>query len=283
VIRLRSSDDLRYAIRSPLRTLLLAFPVFLLTVCAIKDDRMDPEYLRYLGAVQVVFSGVKTFISYENKLPVKFADLAESPYLAVRPENIENPYKKEPMTFPKAPVLGDIAWVYKKGTLKLITTSRTKKRAKLQHSEMTYDKQNVDKWGSEARSIGYGHDDFNYVMSLTRDDRRLYLSCFQVSFAMRNFPFNPYTEDYPATLKGINDDLRYRQFFIYSIWNPYEKREAREVTEAAPGDFILKWVTTPRERMPVLYCFNAKGEPLSPTLRRVFEATRSLERPQIPE
>jgi len=279
---MKSISQLRGVYHLPVLFLFLTlYPFF--SVSAIKEDKFDPEYLLYLGTVQVVFSGVKTYISYEQKLPEKSEHLLKSPYLAVPVQDLQNPYTKKPMVFPPKPAFGDIAWVFQKGVLKLITTSRTRKNAPLQHSEMIYDKSIVDKWASEAISSGYGHDDFKFVMSLSHDDRWLYLSCFQVSFAMRNLPNNPYASDYPTTLKGINDDLRFRQFFIFSIWNPYEKRYAREVTEPSPGDFILKWVTTPRSKMPVLYCFNRVGEPLSPGLKQFFEAEGSLQRPRIPE
>ncbi|MHA2621284.1 MAG: hypothetical protein V2G42_04070 [bacterium JZ-2024 1] len=259
------------------------FCLALVVLSAVPAEDLDPRYLRYLGAVQVIFSGVKTYISYEAKLPEKFEDLAKSPYLAVRPDKIENPYSGKPMRFPKEPVLGDIQWIFEKDTLKLTATFKPRKNTRVEHSEMVYDRSIVTKWASEARSYGFGHDNFEYVMSLSHGDRWLYLSCFQVSFAMRLFRLNPYVKELPRHFKDLDSDLKYRQFFIFSIWNPYENREAREVVSPSPGDFMLKVVPTVRERTPILYCFNARGEPLSPSLREIVEGMTKLERPLIPE
>lgn len=255
-----------------------------LSGAAFRIDRLDPDYLRYLGAVQVVFSGIKTYISYEGKLPKDSQDLVRSPYLAVPPERIENPYTRKPMVFPRNPVLGDIAWNYEKDQLTLRMKARPWGTRREQLSEMVYDPAIVSKWASEARQYGYGHDKFSYVMSLPREDRWLYLSCFQVSYALKELAFNPYVKGLPSKIEGLNEDLRFRQFFIYTIWNPYENREAKQVTEPSPGDYILKWAETPRKgRIPVLYCFNKNKEPLSPSLKATFEGEQGLERPQIPE
>jgi len=237
-------------------------------VGAGKAEKFSQEYLSYLGNIQTIISAIQLFTGIEGRFPGTFEEVLKSPYLAVAPENLLNPYTGKKMRVVKEASPGDIGFVATEDKIIIQTFYKQTKNGKVESSTIELNEQNKQFFIQQALTGNMVSDPLEYVKSLSLEDKITYFVCQQLSQVAYKATLNPYFSGDVQSYAGLKKDP---QLFNWRVRNPYTGGIAKEVTVPSPGDFFYKVFKRGGLYYPLFICYNREKKAVSPGMAGALE------------
>ncbi len=239
-----------------------------LMVGAEKGEKLSREYLNYLGNIQTITSATRLFTGIEQRFPESFEEVLKSPYFAVAPENLTNPYTGEKMKVVKGISPGDIGFVAREDKIIIQTFYRRARHGKVESSDVELDEQDKRTYIQQALMGNMVSDPLEYVKSLSPEDKITYFVCQQLSEVAYKATLNPYFTGDVQSYTGLKKDP---QLFNWNVRNPYTGGVAKEVSTPSPGNFLYKVFKRGPLYYPLFICYNREKKAVSPGMAGALE------------